>query len=53
MREIGFSDKFFYYTASGTGATSDMRFNLKFKAPVNHKIMLSAAQEALTLFPEF
>lgn len=53
MREIGFSDKYFYYTASGTGATMDIRINLKFKEPVNHKILLLAANEALNLFPEF
>ena len=53
MRELGASDKYFYYTASGTGATMDVRVTLKFKAPVNHEALLSAAQEALRLFPEY
>ena len=53
MRELGASDKYFYFTASGTGATMDVRVTLKFKAPVNHEVLLSAAQEALSLFPEY
>lgn len=31
----------------------DVRVNLKFKAPVNHQALLAAAQEALSLFPEY
>ena len=53
MRELGASDKFFYYTASGRGMTMDIRLILKFKAPVNKQAFLSAAQEALSLFPEY
>ena len=53
MRELGASDKYFYYTASGTGATMDVRVLLKFKEAVNHQALLSAAQEALSLFPEY
>ena len=53
MRELGVSDKFFYYTASGQGMTMDVRTVLKFKAPVNHQALLTAADEALRLFPEY
>ncbi len=53
MRELGVSDKYFYYTASGPGATMDVRLTVKFKAPVNLEALLTAANESLRLFPEF
>ena len=53
MRELGVSDKFFYYTASGQRMTMDLRANLRFKAPVNRQALLTAADEALRLFPEY
>lgn len=53
MREIGIFDKYFYYITSEKGITPNIKVNLKFKEPVNHKILLSAANEALSLFPEF
>ena len=43
----------FYYTSSGQGMTMDVRVILKFKAPVKHQALLTAADEALRLFPEF
>ncbi len=53
MRELGASDKYFYFTASEPGMTMDIRLNLTFKAPVNHQALIMAADEALRLFPEF
>ena len=38
---------------SGQVMTMDIRPVLKFKAPVNHQALLTAADEALRLFPEF
>ena len=53
MRELGASDKYFYFTASGPGMTIDIRLNLTFKSPVKHQALIMAADEALRLFPEF
>ncbi len=53
MRELGVSDKYFYFTASGQRMTMDFRVNLKFKAQVNHEALITAADEALRLFPEY
>lgn len=53
MRELGVSDKYFYYAFSGRVMTMDIRPVLKFKAPVNHQALLTAADEALRLFPEY
>ena len=53
MRELGVSDKYFYYTASGPGMSMDVRLNIVFKSPVNHQALITAADEALGLFPEY
>ncbi len=53
MRELGASDKYFYYTSSGKGSTMDIRLPVTFKSPVNHEALITAAGEALKLFPEF
>ena len=53
LREIGNFDKYFYYIMSGKGSTGEIRMILKFKVAVNYKALLSAANEALNLFPEF
>lgn len=53
MRELGVSDKFFYYTGSGHGATMDIRLVLKFKSRVNLEALSSATSEALKLYPEY
>ena len=53
LRELGASDKYFYYTASEPGMTMDIRLNLTFKSSVNHQALIMAADEALRLYPEF
>lgn len=53
LRVPGASDKFFYYTASGSGATMDVRTNVFFKSKVDINALQSAFEKALSLFPEF
>ncbi|MBR0149944.1 MAG: hypothetical protein IJP89_01115 [Synergistaceae bacterium] len=53
LRELGVSDKYFYYTAAGKGSTMDIRLPITFKAPVNHEALILATSEALRLYPEF
>ncbi len=53
MRELGVSDKYFYYTASGSGMTMDIRLKLVFKTAVNHEALIAAADDALRLYPEY
>lgn len=53
MREIGLSDKYFYYTSSGKGSTMDIRLVITFKSPVNRQALIVAAREALRLYPEY
>ena len=53
MRELGASDKYFYYTSSGKGTTMDIRLPITFKSAVDHQALIEAASDALKLFPEF
>ncbi len=53
MRELGASDKYFYYTSSGKGSTMDIRLPITFKSPVNREALIVATSEALRLYPEF
>ncbi|MBQ6772768.1 MAG: hypothetical protein IJP48_01775 [Synergistaceae bacterium] len=53
LRVPGASDKYFYYTASGSGATMDVRVNLYFKSKVDVDALRAGLEKALSLFPEF
>ena len=53
MRPIGFSNKLFYYTASGQTLTYDMQMRINLADPPDKDALKRAARQALAVFPEF
>ena len=53
MRPIGFSDKLFYYTASGQTLTYNMQMRINLTAAPDKDALRRAARQALAVFPEF
>lgn len=51
MRELGTSNKFFYYNQAYK-STFNIRFRLKFKEPIQLEYMKEAASEAIQRYPE-
>ena len=53
MRPIGFSDKLFYYTASGQTLTYNMQMRINLAVAPDKDALRKAARQSLAVFPEF
>ena len=53
MREMGYSDKVFYYNGSGETATYNFRMRVYLNESVNVSMLRQAAASAIKKFPEY